>query len=171
MQWFECWFDSPYYHLLYGKRDEKEAGFFIDNLLKKLELPAHARCWDLNCGKGRHSLYLNKKGFDVTGTDLSEESIKYALQFENEHLHFYKHDMRGLFYSNYFDAVFNFFTSFGYFKSKHDDDKVFQSVYNSLKHRGVFVMDYFNLNAKVRCSLLSEEKTIEGVKFKTQKRI
>src|ERR1700751_1194972 len=118
MQWFECWFDSPYYHLLYGTRDEKEASFFLDNLLHHIKLKEHARCWDLNCGKGRHSIYLHKKGFDVIGTDLSEKSIDHAKKFESETLHFYKHDMRSLFYSNYFDAVFNLFTSFGYFRNK-----------------------------------------------------
>jgi SAM-dependent methyltransferase len=171
MQWFECWFDSPYYHLLYGKRDEKEAGFFLDNLLQHLKLPAEARCWDLNCGKGRHSIYLTKKGFDVVGTDLSAESINYALQFENEHLHFYKHDMRSLFYANYFDAVFNIFTSFGYFKSKHDDDKVFQSVYNSLKPGGLFVLDYFNAPCMLSGLKDNEQKTIEGVEFKLHKKV
>jgi len=31
------------------------------------------------------------------------------------------------------DAVFNLFTSFGYFDNENDDKKVFQSVYNALK--------------------------------------
>ncbi len=46
---------------------------------------------DLACGKGRHSITLNKLGFDVLGIDLSEESITYAKQFENEYLKFEKH--------------------------------------------------------------------------------
>ncbi|MGZ3863060.1 MAG: class I SAM-dependent methyltransferase [Bacteroidia bacterium] len=171
MQWFESWFDSPYYHLLYGKRDEKEAGFFIDNLLKKLNLPSKARCWDLNCGKGRHSVFLNKKGYEVIGTDLSEESIKYALQFENEHLHFYRHDMRNLFYANYFDAVFNLFTSFGYFRNKFEDEKVFQSVYNALKPGGTFVLDFFNAAQVLTCLRELEEKNINGVTFTLKKKI
>lgn len=171
MQWFEGWFNTPYYHLLYGKRDEKEAAFFLDNLLAYLKLPKQAYCWDLNCGKGRHAVHLNKKGFDVIGTDLSEESITQALAFENEHLHFYKHDMRSLFYTNYFDAVFNLFTSFGYFKNKHDDDKVFQSVFNALKPAGLFVLDYFNAKCIISCLKESEEKNIKGVAFKIRKRI
>jgi SAM-dependent methyltransferase len=171
MQWFECWFDSPYYHLLYGKRDEKEAGFLLDNLLQHLKLKERARCWDLNCGKGRHSVYLNKKGFDVIGTDLSEKSINHAHAFENETLHFYKHDMRSLFYANYFDVVFNLFTSFGYFRNKYEDEKVFQSVYNSLKPGGIFVLDYFNAARVLSCLKELEEKTIEGVVFTYKKKI
>src|ERR1039458_8673099 len=129
MDWFATWFNTPYYHLLYGKRDTNEAAFFLDNLLNYLNLKKASRCWDLNCGKGRHAVYLHEKGYEVIGTDLSEESIKCAKQFESEDLHFYTHDMRNLLYANYFDVVFNLFTSFGYFKNNRDDEKVFQSVY------------------------------------------
>ncbi len=170
MQWFECWFNTPYYHLLYGKRNEEEAAFFLDNLLAHLKLQAGARCWDLNCGKGRHALYLHKKGFDVIGTDLAEESIKCAQQNENDTLHFYTHDMRGLFYVNYFNAVFNLFTSFGYFKSKHEDEKVFKSIANSLKPGGVFVLDFFNAELVLKNLVGIEEKTICDTHFKIEKK-
>lgn len=171
MQWFECWFDTHYYHLLYGKRNEEEAAFFLDNLLKHLQLAPGAHCWDLNCGKGRHSVYLNKKGYDVIGTDLSQQSITYAKQFENDHLHFYKHDMRNLFYANYFHAVFNLFTSFGYFRNRFEDEKVFQSVFNSLKPGGVFVLDFFNPARVLTCMKELEEKTVGDVTFRTRKKI
>jgi len=35
-----------------------------------------ARVLDIGCGAGRHSLYLQKKGFEVLGTDLSPLAIK-----------------------------------------------------------------------------------------------
>jgi len=171
MQWFENWFNTSYYHILYGNRNYEEAAFFLDNLLKHLNLPPKSRCWDLNCGKGRHSLYLHKKGYDVIGTDLSEESIKEAQHAESNDLHFYKHDMRNLFYANYFDAVFNLFTSFGYFKSKHDDEKVFQSVYAGLKPNGVFVIDFFNAACVMATLKASDEKVINDVSFHIKKRM
>ncbi len=170
MEWFKRWFNTTYYHLLYGKRNDEEAAFFLTNLLSQLKLQPQARCWDLNCGKGRHAVYLNKKGFEVIGTDLSEENIKYALQSENEKLHFYKHDMRGLFYANYFDAVFNLFTSFGYFKSKHDDEKVFQSVANSLKPGGLFVLDFLNATRVIESASCDEEKKIDDISFRITKK-
>lgn len=171
MQWFECWFNTPYYHLLYGKRNEEEAAFFLDNLLKHLSLPGGARCWDLNCGKGRHSVYLNKKGFEVIGTDLSDESIEYAKASENDTLHFYKHDMRNLFYANYFDAVFNLFTSFGYFRHRHDDEKVFSAVAASLKPGSTFVLDFFNAGVVTKKLVALEEKSICGVDFSISKKV
>ena len=112
-EWFESWFDSPYYHVLYKNRDFSEAELFIDKLIQLIEPTKASRVLDLACGKGRHSIYLNKKGFDVTGIDLSEKSIACAKTAENETLHFYMHDMRKLFRTNYFDVVLNLFTSFG----------------------------------------------------------
>ncbi len=44
---------------------------------------------DVACGKGRHSRALADMGFDVTGIDLSFDSIREAKKSENEHLHFF----------------------------------------------------------------------------------
>ena len=104
-EWFECWFDTPYYHTLYKNRDFSEAELFIDRLIELLQPEKANRFLDLGCGKGRHSIYLNKKGFDITGVDLSEKSIACAKLSENTQLHFYRHDMRKLFRTNYFDVV------------------------------------------------------------------
>ncbi|MBW8050360.1 MAG: methyltransferase domain-containing protein [Cytophagales bacterium] len=76
--WYNKWFNSPYYHLLYKHRDEDEAKLFIDNLEDYLQLKPGDKILDMPCGRGRHAVYLNKKGYDVTGIDLSEENIKYA---------------------------------------------------------------------------------------------
>src|SRR5688500_2509825 len=115
-EWFSTWFDSPYYHILYNNRDEQEAEQFMDKLLAYLHPKPHEKVLDLACGKGRHSVYLNQKGFDVTGIDLSEQSIAYARQFENERLHFAVHDMREVYQPETFDFILNLFTSFGYFE-------------------------------------------------------
>lgn len=170
-EWFESWFDSPYYHLLYKNRDFSEAELFIDNLITLLHPEKGSRFMDLGCGKGRHSFYLNQKGFDVTGLDLSEESILSAKQSENEHLHFYVHDMRKLFRTNYFDIIVNLFTSFGYFDQKRDDQATFDAICKGLKPEGIFVMDF--MNSKKVISNLSpfETKIIEGIEFKITKKI
>ena len=116
--WFKDWFNSPYYHQLYKNRDLKEAELFIDKLVQHLKVSPGSRMLDVGCGKGRHCIQLAGKGFDVTGIDLSEESIEEALKYEQENLHFFTHDMRLPFWINYFDYAFNFFTSFGYFKTE-----------------------------------------------------
>lgn len=143
-QWFKDWFNSSYYHLLYNNRDEREAAAFIDKLLAYLQPPAGARMLDAACGRGRHARYLADNGFDVTGIDLSIESIKVAKKLENDHLSFYQHDMRLPFRINYFDVVFNFFTSFGYFDTQHDNDSALHTLKSALKPGGRLVMDYLN---------------------------
>lgn len=163
--WFEKWFNTPYYHLLYNNRTHIEADQFISKLVYYLKLKKESRFWDLACGKGRHAIALNKLGYNVIGTDLSEESIKEALTFENESLQFYRLDMRCPFRTNYFDAVLNLFTSFGYFQNANDDVKVFKSVSNSLKPNGVFVFDYLNKNCVVANLQTKHEIIKDDVKF------
>ena len=142
--WFESWFDSPYYHLLYGDRDEKEADAFIGRLVEFLHPAPGARALDLACGKGRHAIALHRHGLDVTGIDLSPKSIEAAKQLETDGLSFSVHDMRHTLTVNYFDLVFNLFTSFGYFTSEHDNDSVMKAVRSALKRNGRFVIDFFN---------------------------
>jgi SAM-dependent methyltransferase len=84
--WFKDWFNSPYYHQLYFQRDEEEAAAFIYLLLHHLKPSAEARMLDVACGRGRHSKILAGKGYDVSGMDISAESIVFAKQFETEKL-------------------------------------------------------------------------------------
>lgn len=170
-EWFSSWFDTPYYHTLYKNRDYTEAALFIDNILDFIKPANDSTCWDLCCGKGRHSIYLNKKGFKVVGTDLSTQSILEANKSANDNLQFYQHDMRKLFRTNYFETVFNLFTSFGYFEKRQDDLNVFTAVQKALKPNGLFVFDY--LNSEYVKSIFREKDTVtmEGISFFITKRI
>ncbi|MCS7036259.1 MAG: class I SAM-dependent methyltransferase [Saprospiraceae bacterium] len=170
-EWFAAWFDSPYYHTLYQRRDEQEARFFIDQLLKTLALPPGARILDLACGRGRHARYLAEKGFDVTGLDISESSIAYARSFENDRLAFYQHDMRQPFRVNYFDAVLNLFTSFGYFDTDAEHERALHNVHTGLKPGGLFLLDFFNAYWVRRHLVRREEKTVNGTVFHLKKSI
>lgn len=143
--WYKDWFNSPYYHQLYFKRDEREAAEFIDRLVAHLKPAPGAAMLDIACGKGRHSIQLASKGFDVTGIDLSEESIREAKIFEQDNLQFFVHDMRLPFNINYFNYAFNFFTSFGYFDTRREHDNAIRTIAQSLKPNGWFVIDFLNV--------------------------
>ncbi len=170
-EWFKNWFDSPYYHILYKYRDESEAEGFIDNLLDTLQPRPNARILDLACGKGRYSRHLADKGYEVTGIDLSVSSIEFARQFERDNLSFYTHDMRHPFRTNYFDYIFNFFTSFGYFDDEKDDFKTLKNVALGLRQDGLFVLDFFNSHYVIDRLVGREEKEIDGIHFFINKRI
>lgn len=164
--WFKDWFNSHYYHLLYKNRDHEEAGMFIDALINYLNPEKNTTMLDVACGKGRHSIQLAKMGFDVTGIDLSEASIEEALKYESDRLHFYRHDMRQTFWVNYFDFVFNFFTSFGYFDTEREHINALKSMIQSMKNEGIFVFDYLNSKYVEQQIIPEEEKKIEQINFK-----
>jgi len=164
-EWFSTWFDSPYYHILYRHRNQQEAQFFLDNLLTYLHPKPDARIMDLACGKGRHSVYLNSKGYDVTGVDLSEQSIAYAKQFENEKLHFEVHDMRNHYKDCCFDFILNLFTSFGYFESETENVVALRAAAESLKHGGKMVIDFLNTAVAIKNLVHAETKEVDGITF------
>lgn len=169
--WFSDWFNSPYYHILYGNRDESEAAAFIAKLAAALKMPPASLVLDLACGRGRHAVTLNRLGMHVTGLDLSPESIAFAKKSENDTLEFFEHDMRRPFRINYYDYVLNLFTSFGYFGCKRDNAKVVQAVHSGLKTGGIFVLDFFN-GIRVAREIgdgISLEKEAGGIRFHIRK--
>ena len=162
--WFTSWFDTPYYHILYKDRNYREAQIFMDNLTHYLNLPEKAKVLDLACGKGRHSIYLNQLGFNVLGADLSENSIAEASKNSNETLHFKVHDMREPFEEK-FDAIFNLFTSFGYFESDDDNLTTLKAIKESLSEYGFAVIDFMNVNQVIETLVPEEVKTVDGIDF------
>lgn len=163
-KWYTSWFNSPYYHVLYQDRNNAEASAFMDNLTNYLNLPEQGSILDLACGKGRHSIYLNSLGYRVTGLDLSEESIAFAEQFENENLKFEVHDM-SVPYTEQFDAVFNLFTSFGYFENEDDNAKTLSAIQQNLNETGFGVIDFMNVHQVINNLVPKETKKINNIHF------
>jgi SAM-dependent methyltransferase len=163
--WYKEWFNSPFYHKLYFERDENEARQFMDRLIDHFQPPQNSLMLDLACGRGRHSKYLASKGFDVTGIDISPESIKYAQQFENNHLHFFQHDMRLPSWINYFDYVFNFFTSFGYFPTQREHDDAIRTMAQCIKKGGKILIDYLNVHYVEERLVHNEFKNVAGTEY------
>jgi len=154
-EWFEHWFDTKYYHLLYDHRDEDEAQFFMQNLIRFLGVRKGDHILDLPCGKGRHSVFLNAQGFNVVGADLSKNSIDFAKQFENESLQFRIHDMREPLLKKY-HTIFNLFTSFGYFEEDTTNITVLENFKQALLENGKIVIDFLNI-AKIKQHLIEKE--------------
>lgn len=163
--WFEDWFDSPYYHLLYQNRDFNEAELFIGNLTRFLKLKQGSEVMDLACGKGRHACVLNKLGFKVVGVDLAAKSIEAARDHENENLHFFVHDMREVLTGYRFDAIFNLFTSFGYFEEETQNEQVLNAVNQMLAPKGLLVIDFMNAQKVIRNLVAHEQKSCTQVSF------
>ena len=168
--WFEHWFDTKYYHVLYENRDDKEAEFFMKNLIRFLQLKKGSRILDLPCGKGRHAVFLNSQGLNVIGADLSKNSIAFAKRFENNTLQFRVHDMRNIISKKY-KAIFNLFTSFGYFDEDHSNISILKNFKNALEDNGHIVIDFLNIS-KIRNNLIEEEVFDKaGIEFHIKRKI
>lgn len=142
--WYETWFNTDYYHLLYRHRDHKEAEHMLNGLIPILSLPPEAKLIDLGCGQGRHACHLQKMGYDVTGIDLCVANILHARQFENKKLRFDVYDMHHPYREQKFDAALNLFTSFGYDENDEANYAVINAAAKNLKLNGLFVLDYLN---------------------------
>jgi cyclopropane fatty-acyl-phospholipid synthase-like methyltransferase len=154
MNWFEEWFDSPLYEKLYVNRDETEALQLVELLEQTLSLHRCSEILDLGCGRGRHAINLARKGYQVTGIDLSEHAIGTAKEKAADrgldNVHFEVRDMRNPLPAK-FDAIVNLFTTFGYFLDDEENARVLDSVVQMLEPGGIFVLDYLNAQ-KVRTS-------------------
>jgi len=106
-QWYEQLFEN------YANQYEKES--FVqgtsgecDFIEQELSYNKTLRILDVGCGTGRHSIELTKRGYDMTGIDLSEAQLKKARQKakdNNLEIEFLKHDARDLPFKNEFDAA------------------------------------------------------------------
>lgn len=166
---YNNWFDSKYYHILYKNRNHEEARKFINKIIEHLNLKPKSKILDAGCGKGRHSIEIEKLGHIVTGIDLSKNSIKFAKQFENSNLNFLVHDISKPLNIE-FNLVLNLFTSFGYYE-KDKDLEILLSLEKNLDKNGTGVIDFFNIK-NVKDNLVKKEQTtIENIKFKIKRKI
>jgi len=155
--WFESLFERDYYDIfsqhgprgpLTPEQQAEQAEAEVDFVVEALGLPDGARVLDLCCGHGRHAVELARRGYRVSGLDLSAYHLRLAKAaakragVEVEWLH---SDMRSIpGRGGRFDAVVNMFTSFGYFDSEDEDERVLAGVARALKPGGRFLIDTMN---------------------------
>ena len=168
--WFETWFDSKYYHILYRERNDEEAAGFIDHLVKFLDPAKDALFLDLACGNGRHCRQICKLGYSIHGADYSDKNISACKELSPDHLYFYRHDMREALPQQY-DIILNLFTSFGYFESDEEHIQTLRNIFHGLKSDGVFVLDFLNLPSVRKCLVPEEHKELDQVHFQISKSI
>jgi len=169
-EWFETWFDSPYYHVLYSNRNPLEAQEFLKTFFQKFHFQKGCSVLDLACGNGRHCRILDSMGFKVHGIDLSDNNLQLASSLSNESIRFEKGDMRNFQIKSRFDLIFNLFTSFGYFKNLQENVDVLKNCHRHLLSGGRLVIDYFNRDYVLKNLVSYEIIEKEGMKFKITKK-
>lgn len=123
---------------------KRQVTFLID----ELKLQGGEKILDLACGFGRHSLELARRGFAVTGVDITPAYIQYAKeQAESEGLdaRFLCADIREVGFKSEFDLVLNMADgAVGYLENDAENRKIFAVVSKALKPGGRHFMDIMN---------------------------
>ena len=151
---------------------------YRDNSEEPLE--SSPRVLDLCCGFGRISAELARRGFAVTGVDITETYLKTAVEeasLENLNIEYIRADARDFKRPDFFDAAVNLYISFGYFSDQKDDLLVLRNVYESLKKGGSFIMETLGKEIAVRdfieaewferagCTVLTEYEALDSWTF------
>ena len=167
-EWFRRAFEKEYLDLYDHRTDEAAESEVMAirtwvaarGLLAESSIPV---VLDLGCGNGRHARAWSTSGAQILGVDLSADLIQVARDRKLTNTLFIEGDMRELAFHDLFDVATSLFTSFGYFSSEEEDQRVLDGIARALKPRGVFVFDFLNAT-HVRQSLVPETKeTRKGV--------
>jgi SAM-dependent methyltransferase len=144
--WWRTWF-GPSYLALYDQTLAERTPVEIDRLETLLQLRPPRRILDLPCGQGRHAIELARRGYEVTGMDISPFLIEVArerAQAAGVQVHWLTGDMRQPIPDGKFDLILNLFTSFGYFADDDDDQQVLAAAASMLAPGGRFVLEVIN---------------------------
>ncbi len=169
--WYKTAFRYDYLRV-YPHRNDEEARRQVDFLVDNMDIPPSCKVLDLGCGDGRHSLELARRGYLVTGLDLSEELLERARSRTAEEgldITFIQSDMRDPPGVSAFDLVVNFFTSFGYFQEDRENARVLDAIARSLRPGGRFLMDYLNRDYVISTIVPADSRTVEGMEVEQRR--
>jgi 2-polyprenyl-3-methyl-5-hydroxy-6-metoxy-1,4-benzoquinol methylase len=144
--WWRTWF-GPGYLELYDEALRERTPTEVDQLERFLQIRPSLRILDLPCGQGRHAIELARRGYEVTGVDLSPYLLGVAETRAREAgvaVRWRLGDMRDALGGEPFDLILNLFTSFGYFAEPADDRLVVHAAASMLKPGGRFLLEVIN---------------------------
>ena len=146
-RWYEELFGN------YGKTYDRESFTFgtigeCDFIEKEINFNKLTRILDIGCGTGRHSIELTKRGYKITGIDLSESLLKRAKEkalVENLDIDFQKQDARNLTFNQEFDLVIMLCEgAFPLMETDEMNYQILQGASNALKKDGKLIFTTLN---------------------------
>jgi SAM-dependent methyltransferase len=138
---------GPKYLALYDGFLAERTPVEVDQIERLLQLRPPRRILDLPCGQGRHAIELARRGYEVTGVDLSPYMLTVARERADAsgvRVRWLAGDMREALPGETFDLVLNLFTSFGYFDEEADDRRVVRAAASMLQPGGRFLLEVIN---------------------------
>lgn len=182
--WPIAFFDDDYLKIYAPRLTEERTRLEAAFIETELKLEPGARVCDLACGTGRHAVEMARRGFRVTGFDFNARYLENAARAAREagvEVTWAQGDMRELGHERQFDAVYSYFTSFGYY-SDEENDQVMGNIARSIVPGGRFLIDVLNrdyvlLHPSQRTwvqrddgALLMEENTLDIVTSRAKSR-
>jgi len=146
-QWYVTLFEN------YAKTYDNECftqGTFgeCDFLEKEFSSNKSLKILDVGCGTGRHAIELTKRGYNITGIDLSESQLKRArekAEAENIIIDFQLQDARNLPFNSEFDAAIMLCEgSFPLMETDEMNFEILKNVTKSLKPGAKFIFTTLN---------------------------
>ena len=144
---FEGVFNEDYLYFYEKILTPEQTEQDVERIVELLDLPQGAEILDCPCGHGRIANALAQRGFRVTGLDSSEFFLEHAradASARGVDVEFVQGDMRASPWRDRFDALVNWFTSFGYF-SDDQNKAVLTQFHDALKPGGKFVLETMNI--------------------------
>jgi len=146
-QWYEKLFENyalKYDNEIYTKGTIGECDF----IEKEINYDKHIKILDIGCGTGRHSRELSKRGYMVTGIDLSEAQLnraKVLADKEGLNINYQIQDARELTFSNEFDLVIMLCEgAFPLMETDEMNYRILQNAANALKAGGKIIFTTLN---------------------------
>ncbi len=146
-QWYETLFEN------YGLKYDNESFTMgtigeCDFIEKELNFDKKLKIIDIGCGTGRHSIELSKRGYAITGIDLSEslllkakeKAIRCGLSID-----FLRHDARNLPFEKQFDiAIMICEGGFPLMETDEMNYEILKNVSKSLNDKAKFIFTTLN---------------------------
>lgn len=147
MQWYEELFKN--YSESYENEDYTKGTIGEVNFLEKeFNYDKSIEILDIGCGTGRHSIELAKRGYNLTGLDLSESMLKKAKDNAlkaNVQIDFICSDARNFSFPGKFDAAIMLCEGgFSLMETDEMNFKILSNAYNSLKPGSKFIFSTLN---------------------------
>ena len=121
----------------------------VGRIIALCGLTGGERILDLACGYGRHSLELARRGFRVTGVDITpvyiEDARKNAAETGLGNAEFILSDIRDVCFENEFDVVLNLADgAIGYLENDAENLRIFDVISRALRKNGHHICDIVN---------------------------
>lgn len=179
LEWFnDDLFWKCFAPVIFDKARWEEVAVMADSITSFSKLPLYeatppscVTLLDQCCGFGRFSLEMARRGFVVTGVDITKlylEAAREDASYEELPASFVQDDVRSFVIPNAFDIVTNVYTSFGYFADPAHDRLTVKNAFESLKPCGTYIVETLGKEIAVRDFVEREWLIREGLTVLTE---